>query len=403
MTFDFPEFYKLVPPEYLHGRAERAAAMCREKDLDGLLLTANLDTYYMSGTMQQGVVLVDADGRVSPLMRRNAERAAAETPWEVIPITGLSQAAAEIKGLLGEKARLGMPFDVLYASEYLGWAKRLEGMSLKDATKPWLYLKGVKDQWEIDTLLESGRVAGEVYKAARDLIRPGVSEAWLAGQLLAVAVELGHVDLLRTRNAFMETFSWHIVSGREGAVPSAIDAPFGGYGNSPAFPLGASLKKFRKGEHLLVDFGICVQGYITDQTRTYSLGPAPKIVRQAHDCLVAVQKTICDNLRPGAVSGEIFAKANQTAREYGMEDYFLGKPHQRIKFVGHGLGLELGSPPYILQGSKAVVQAGEAYALELKIVLDEGPVGLENTLAVRPDGPPLMITPMEDVLHELDV
>ena len=401
MTFDFPPNYKLVPEKYLTARAMRAAEMCRENSFDAVLLTANIDTYYQTGTMQQGVVLVDADAHVHPLMRRNAERAAAESPFDVTPITGLSQAAAEIMRVMGPGGRLGIPFDLLTAAEYLGWKQRLDGLELVDATKPWLHLKGVKDQYERQTLIECGRVAGEVYRIARDLIRPGVSEAWLAGQLLAEAVARGHTDLLRNRNGFMETFSWHIVSGQAGAVPSAIDAPFGGWGQGPAFPMGASGKQFQPGEPILVDFGLCVQGYITDQTRTYCLGPAPDILRRAHDCLLAVQRTICDHLHPGAVSGEIFALANQTAKEHGMEDVFLGKPRQRIKFVGHGVGLELGSPPYLLMGSKARVRADEAYALELKIVLDEGPVGLENTLIVNASGPPTMISPMPDELFEL--
>ena len=147
MTFDFPPNYKLVPEKYLTARAQRAAEMCRDNSFDAVLLTANIDTYYQTGTMQQGVVLVDADAHVHPLMRRNAERAAAESPFDVTPITGLSQAAAEIMRVMGPGGRLGIPFDLLTAAEYLGWKQRLDRLELVDATKPWLHLKGVKDQY----------------------------------------------------------------------------------------------------------------------------------------------------------------------------------------------------------------------------------------------------------------
>jgi Xaa-Pro aminopeptidase len=192
-----------------------------------------------------------------------------------------------------------------------------------------------------------------------------------------------------------------VVSGPEGAVPSTIDAASLGYGLSPAFPLGASHKIFKSHEPIVVDFGINLAGYQTDQTRTYCLGAAPPGVRAAHACLKDVQGVILAMLRPGAVSGEIYAAAVATAKFHGLEGGFLGRPEQRTRFCGHGLGLELGVPPYLLEGSRARVRARETYALELKMVLDEGPVGLENTVLVREDGPPVILSPIPDELVEV--
>jgi Xaa-Pro aminopeptidase len=39
--------------------------------------------------------------------------------------------------------------------------------------------------------------------------------------------------------------------------------------------------------------------------------------------------------------------------------------------------------------------------LELKIVLDAGPVGLENTVAVNENGPPTILSPVANQLFEL--
>ena len=73
----------------------------------------------------------------------------------------------------------------------------------------------------------------------------------------------------------------------------------------------------------------------------------------------------------------------------------------RDSFCAHGVGQELGAPPYVLQGSQAVVRAHETYALELKIVTDLGPVGLESTVAVAPEGPAINLTPAPSELIEV--
>lgn len=391
MTFEFPSGYNLIPAGAIGGRLRRLGRLCAEQGLDGILLTHRTDICYAAGTSQQGVVLVDADGRDYVFMRRSAERAAAESPLDVTPIRGLGEAAQGITTAIGPQARLGLTFDVMSAQAHQGWAGRLPGMELVDATAPLLDLKAVKDAWELEAMAAAGRLAGKVYTLAAALLEPGVEELWLAGQLMALAMAEGSIPLMEVRGESF-AYSWHFISGPEGAVPSVIDAPCGGYGVSPAFPQGPCDKRLRANEPINVDFGISLNGYMTDQTRTYVLGRASEKVKAAHQCLEEVEAALLENLRPGAISGELYGLAMKIAAEHHMDGVFLGRPEQRIRFVGHGIGNELGAPPYLLQGSDAVVRAGETYALELKIVLDEGPVGLENTVAVRPRGPAVLLS-----------
>lgn len=79
--------------EVLGPRRERIANLCAMQDLDGMLLTDAYDVFYASGTSQQGLVLIPAKGEPLVLMRRHAERAAAESPWPVTLIKGLTEAA----------------------------------------------------------------------------------------------------------------------------------------------------------------------------------------------------------------------------------------------------------------------------------------------------------------------
>ncbi len=401
MIWRFPPWYRLTPLEVLAPRRERIAAMCAQEGLGGVLLTDAYDVFYASGTSQQGLVLIPAKGEPLVLMRRHAERAAAESPWPVTPISGLSQAADFLDAALPPGARLGLTLDVMPAADYLAWSQRLPGLELIDATRPWLRLKAVKDAWELERMAAAGQLGASIYAALPGLIKPGLSEAELAGEMQRLAMAGGSIDHLRSRHAYHQTYSWHIASGPEGNLPSAMDAPFNGWGLSPAFPLGASHRRFSPGESINVDFGVSLDGYQTDQTRTYILGPAPAEVREAHACLVQIETALMDGLVPGAVSGELFRLASEIAAHWGLEGVFLGRPGHKIRFAAHGVGQELGCPPYILENSPAVVRENETYALELKMVTSLGPVGLESTVVVRSSGPALNLTPTPSVLTEI--
>lgn len=401
MSWEFPPWYRLTPREVLEARAQRIAYMCAQNDLAGMLITDAYDVFYASGTSQQGLVLIPAKGEPLVLMRRHAERAAAESPLEVTPISGLTQATDFLLAVLPSEARLGLALDVMPAVDYLAWQARLPGRELVDATGPWLGLKAIKDPWELERMAAAGRLAVSLYAALPELIKPGMSEAELAGEMQRRAIAGGSIDHLRSRHAYHQTYSWHIASGPEGNLPSAMDAPFNGWGLSPAFPLGASHRRFAPGEPINVDFGVSLDGYQTDQTRTYVLGPAPAEVRAAHACLQEIETALIQGLVPGAVSGELFELAAGIAARHGLADRFLGRPGHKIRFAAHGAGQELGTPPYILQNSRAVVRESETYALELKMLTSRGPVGLESTVAVRAAGPARNLTPAPSVLCEI--
>ncbi len=401
MSWEFPSWYHLTPAEVLLPRVERIAAMCGEAGLDAMMLTDAYDVFYASGTSQQGLVLVSANGRSHVLMRRHAGRARAESPLEVTPISGLTQAAEIMASALPPGSRLGLTLDVMPAADYLGWVGRLPGVELVDATGPWLDLKAIKDAWELERMTAAGALAAAIYAELPGIIREGMSEAELAGEMQRMAIAGGSIDYLRSRRAYHQTYSWHIASGPAGALPSALDAPFNGWGLSPAFPLGCSHQKLAKGAPINVDFGVSLEGYQTDQTRTYVIGPAPKEVARAHACLEEIEAALIDRLRPGAISGELFAMAGEIAQTHGLADDWLGRAGSEIRFCAHGVGQELGAPPYVLQGSRAVVRARETYALELKIVTDLGPVGLESTVAVAPEGPAINLTPAPSKLVEV--
>jgi Xaa-Pro aminopeptidase len=65
----------------------------------------------------------------------------------------------------------------------------------------------------------------------------------------------------------------------------------------------------------------------------------------------------------------------------------MGADRQRIRFIGHGVGLELDELPIIAKGQEMVLEEGMVIALEPKLIFPGiGVVGIENTHVVTRDG-----------------
>lgn len=232
---------------------------------------------------------------------------------------------------------------------------------------------------------EAGRLAAEVYRHAAEILRPGMTEVEFAGRLFARAMELGHEGLLRSRGSF-QGYSWHVLSGPNTATPGAIDTPMSGEGLSPAFPWGAGRRVVARAEPVIVDFGVSLFGYQTDQTRTFCVGPAPQWLTEAHAAILEVHRGLSAELREGAVAGDVFALGEAHARRLGLSGY-LGREENRCRFVGHGVGLETVEPPLISQGSRDVLELFSAVALEPKAIVGKhGGVGVEDTFLVDEAG-----------------
>ena len=65
----------------------------------------------------------------------------------------------------------------------------------------------------------------------------------------------------------------------------------------------------------------------------------------------------------------------------------MGCDDQRVRFVGHGVGLEIDEYPFIAQGQSLLLKEGMVIALEPKAIIPgKGVVGIENTHVVTQDG-----------------
>ena len=65
----------------------------------------------------------------------------------------------------------------------------------------------------------------------------------------------------------------------------------------------------------------------------------------------------------------------------------MGYGSDRVRFVGHGVGLELDELPVLAARQETPLEAGMIIALEPKAIFPgRGVMGIENTMVVTPTG-----------------
>jgi Xaa-Pro aminopeptidase len=387
------ESYHLTPAAEVEHRLAAFAARLDQEGLDGALVFHPINRFYLTGTMQAGALLVVADGRAVQFINRDPDRAALESPVETVAVASLKEVAPGVAERLGRTPdRLGFELSELPAADLERYRKIWPQMNPVNVSPLIMDLRSVKSDYEIGLMLRSGELARQVYGAVPDWLVPGITEIELAAEMTRMAMSAGHINLVRMGGFGAESFNWHVVAGRAGSLVSTIDAPFAGLGLSPAFPMGAGRRTIGIGDPVLIDFGLCLDGYLVDLTRMYSLGPPAPPIMAAFEALEEIEAALMARLKPGEVCSELYRLALDTADRLGWADCFLGHPAKKARFTGHGLGLQLNEPPVLAPGHDVALRAGQVVALELKMVMDQGAVGLENSFVVTGQEP-LLLTP----------
>ena len=215
----------------------------------------------------------------------------------------------------------------------------------------------------------------------------GMSEIELAGRIEAEARKRGHQGIVRMRLWGSEIFYGHLMAGPSAAVPSYMASPTGGAAVGPAVAQGPGFRPIQRNEPILVDYVFAHRGYLSDHARIFSIGPVADDLIEAHHAMLDIQQRVMRTARPGLESADLYHLAVDRARDLGYLSNFMGVGPKRVRFVGHGFGLELDEYPFLAEGQSLQLKEGMTVALEPKLVFPGiGVVGIENTHVVTAGG-----------------
>ena len=377
------------PADEIDRRIAAFQAGLRRDGLDAALVVQSADLVYLSGTAQNSHLVVPAEGEPLLLVRRDLERARAESALHRIePFTSLRGLPAAFASIgLAERLRLGLELDVLPAASYLRYGELLPGAELGDCMPALWSARSRKSEWELTRIRAACVQSRLALEYAPQLLVPGKLECDVLSELGHHMRLHGHEGTIRFRGINSEFFFGQVLSGENGAVSGPTETPLHGPGLSTAQGRGPSRRPLRDGDVVLIDLSGLSEGYVSDQTRTFFVGRADPVLLAAYDTCRRILAE-CAALLPGTPGSAVYERALEIATEAGYAERFMGAGEGRVRFVGHCIGLELNEPPYLAHGYGQPLAEGNVAAIEPKLAFTGlGAVGVENSYLVGPSGP----------------
>lgn len=273
------------------------------------------------------------------------------------------------------------------ANLYFQYSSIFKEAQIGDISTEIRLVRAVKSPYEIGKIKAAARLSDQLAARVPELLRAGKTEVELAGELEGYARSLGHQGIVRMRMWGSELFYGHLMSGSDAAVPSYLASPTGGQGVSSIIGQGAGFKEIQVNEPVLVDYVFALDGYISDHARIYAIGGLSDDLLDAHQAMLEIQEAVKVKAKPGVLTGELYDFMVSMAISKGYEEQFMGVGDRRIRFTGHGVGLELDEFPFIAKGQRLPLEEGMVIALEPKTIFPgKGVVGIENMHLVTDNG-----------------
>jgi Xaa-Pro aminopeptidase len=372
-----------LPPEESDRRISKLQEYLGRADIGCGCVLNNVDRFYYTGTMQDGVLLVPAEGEPVLFVRRTLSRALEESP--LAHIVGL-RSLGEIRDYVQDNGiscrSMAMDLDVVPARLYLGFQNLFPESGFEDLSPFVRGQRAVKSPFELSLMMEAGRRFDLVLTQMREEMRPGMSEYQVYARFVSLLLEHHSSLLIRTRMFNMEAETRYILSGSSGAKRSAMDSPTAaGSGISYAFPSGSGMKKIGAGEPILIDSVFVHEGYQIDCTRVYAFGELDSRLTRAHALSLQCHELFRSEVRAGVSIPDLYNRVWGFVEEQGFAEVFMG-----VKFIGHGVGLELDEFPVLTPGFEDNLVEGMTVAFEPKFLFPQGTVGSENTYRVLESG-----------------
>jgi Xaa-Pro aminopeptidase len=335
---------------YAERRANAMAAVERA-GLDGLLVAPGPDLAYLTGhappPLERLTMLVMAAGRDPLLVVPALERPLAEmAPGAAgLGIVDWRDAHDDPYAIVGQAIPPGR-----YAITDHTWASHLLALQRTSAERTFVsagealpLLRAVKDEQEVERLRAAGSAADAVVAEILGLAFEGRTEREVAQDLARLLREHGH-----------QRADFTTVGSGPNAASSHHDS---------------GDRRIAQGDAVVMDFGGVMDQYCSDITRTVFVGEPTDEQRAVYAIVRAAQQSAFEAVRPGVEAQDVDRAARRVISDAGYGERFVHR-------TGHGIGLEVHEPPYIVEGNETALEPGMTFS-------DEPGIYLEGRFGVR--------------------
>ncbi len=252
-----------------------------------------------------------------------------------------------------EIKNLGIEEDNLTVSEHKELKKHFKNIQHFDAGS----LRSIKTQEEISKIEKACKIGDLAFDYILEKIKTGITEKEIAKEL---------ENFIKNKGAVI-SFPSIVAFGKNSSVPHHQTGD----------------KRLTIDDKLiLLDFGVKIDGYCSDMTRTVFFGKPTEKQREIYETVLEAQKRAVDFVNKQIKNGKIIkAKdVDKIARDYIKSVGFPDIPHS----LGHGIGLEVHEHPNLSPKSKDILKEGMVFSIEPGIYIQgEGGVRIEDLFVLE--------------------
>lgn len=215
-----------------------------------------------------------------------------------------------------------------------------------------LKMRSKKTEEEIKKIKEAQRLTDEGFLYIINNIKPGMTEKEIAAQLESKLILLGSEG---------RSFDFIVVSGERTALPHGRP----------------STKEIKKGDLITMDFGVKVDGYCSDMTRTISIGKIDSKKEEIYNVVLKAQELAIKSVKPGINGEELDKIARNYIANEGYGSYFTHS-------LGHGVGLDIHELPRVSKNVRDIIEEGAVITIEPGIYIpNEFGIRIEDMMFVK--------------------
>jgi Xaa-Pro aminopeptidase len=321
-------------------RISRAQSALARQSADWLLLPASPDFRWLTGAHARSTerliafALPRSGEPFCVVPRLEAESLAAECPWLDLEVWEETDSPFE---RLARRIDLTRRPTVLVGEGFrVAPLLRLAAeAACRPASTVLAPLRASKDADELDALARAAKNADRVVEEIADRLRPGMTEREVARLAMDRFVALG------------DTEPWAIAAfGPHSALPHHMPSD----------------RKLAESDVAILDVGAYTDGYGSDITRTYVVGKPPADFERVYGVVRDGKAAGIAAVRARASAESVDRAARAVIDGAGFGPYFTHR-------TGHGVGLEVHEPPYLVAGNREPLEPGMVHSVEPGIYL----------------------------------
>ena len=264
--------------------------------------------------------------------------------------------------------KIGINFSGLSHTDYGRILKQFPEKEFLNVSQILNKLRETKTEDELHLLKNSVKITEKIAEGEfLKKIKPGLKEIELKKSI---------EDLMRSHSV-LPSFDTIVASGINGRIPHHISGE----------------KKLKKGELLLIDFGVEYKNYCSDLSRTFVLGRANAEQKKLYGIVYSAQQNSIEKAVAGNQAKELYLASENFLKQHGFS---------MIHSIGHGLGLKVHDfPSRMREDSDWQLQENNVLTIEPGIYsIKFGGIRIEDDVVIT-KGKPLMLSRAPGELMEI--